>query len=100
MGISDKEICKYIVNNLNEERAEIVLDYLQASIIDSNNYMSKEAAMEHIISVVLYTPIGMDKEKGDKKKAEYANDIINNDIFPHCKTEAKKYSFWDIWHLV
>ena len=94
MGIiSDKEICKYIVNNLNQERSEIVQEYLKASIIDGSNYMTQEDAMTHIVSVVLYTPIGMDKEKGDRKKREYADDIINNDIFPHCRTERQKIFF-------
>ena len=94
MGITtDKDICKYIVNNLNEDRSDIVREFLKASIIDSNNYMSQEVAMEHIISVVLYTPIGMDKEKGDRKKREYAEDILNNDIFPHCKTKRQKIFF-------
>ena len=94
MGIiSDKEICKFIVNNLNQERSEIVQEYLKASIIDGSNYMTQEDAMTHIVSVVLYTPIGMDKEKGDRKKREYADDIINNDIFPHCRTERQKIFF-------
>ena len=36
--ISDKEICKYIVNNVNEDRSEIVQEYLKASIIDGNTH--------------------------------------------------------------
>ena len=64
-----------------------VQDYLKASIIDGN-FMTQEDAMTHIVNVVLYTPIGMDKEKGDRK-SEYAEDIINNDIFPHCRTLNK-----------
>ena len=43
---------------------------------------------EEEVSVVLYTPIGMDKQK-----REYAEDIINNDIFPHCKTKNQKIFF-------
>ena len=94
MGIStDKEICKYIVNNLNVDRSEIVQEFLKASIIDSNNHMSQEDCMNHIINLVLYTPIGMDKEKGDMKKREYAEDVLNNDIFPHCKTKVRKIYF-------
>ena len=36
--------------------------------------------MEYITSVVIYTPINMDKEQGNQKKRAYAEDIINNDI--------------------
>ena len=68
MGIiSDKEICKFIVNNLNEDALRLAKAF-ESVVIDGSAYMTQEDAMAHIISVVLYTPIGMDKEKGDRKK--------------------------------
>ena len=33
------------------------------------------------------------KKRAIEKKKEYAEDIINNDIFPHCKTERQKIFF-------
>jgi DNA-directed RNA polymerase II subunit RPB2 len=32
----------------------------------------------------------MDKDTGIKKKHDFALEVINNDIFPHCKTETQK----------
>ena len=41
----------------------------------------------------MYTPINMDKETGQKKKLEFAMDVLNNDLFPHCPTKKKKLFF-------
>ena len=91
--ISDKDICKYIVYNLDDTNNSKFLEFLTASVHDSNKYMTYEDAMEYITSIVIYTPINMDKEQGNMKKRAYAEDIINNDIFPHCKTNEQKIFF-------
>jgi len=90
--MSDKAICEYILLDIAAESSEQrqILDYLQASVIDSNKYMTKEDALRHITSAVAYTPINMDKEKGARKKQEFTNDVLNNDMFPHCKTLTQK----------
>jgi hypothetical protein len=41
----------------------------------------------------MYTPINMDKETGAKKKHEFALDILNNDLFPHCHKLVEKIYF-------
>ena len=58
--------------------------------------MSKESNGTYYSSVVLYTPIGLDKEKGDKKKQNMQKILLNNDIFPHCKTDTKRFIYLDI----
>ena len=90
--MSDKAICEYILLDIAAESSEQrqILDFLQASVIDSNKYMTKEDALRHITSAVAYTPINMDKEKGARKKQEFTNDVLNNDMFPHCKTLTQK----------
>ena len=35
----------------------------------------------------------MDKETGAKKKHDFAMDVLENDIFPHCKTKTQKLYF-------
>ena len=40
--ISDKEACEYILLNLESERHQVMLNNLQASIIEANKYMTKE----------------------------------------------------------
>lgn len=88
--MTDKEICKYIVLDLENAKCQEVLKFLQASIIDANKYMTQEDALKHITASVAYTPINMDKETGAIKKREFAQDALNNDLFPHCKTMAQK----------
>jgi DNA-directed RNA polymerase II subunit RPB2 len=88
--ITDKSICEYILLDINAERNKEMLKFLQASIIDSNKYMTQEDAIKYIISCITYTPNYLDKEKSAIKKREFALDAINNDLFPHCKSMKQK----------
>ena len=90
--ISDKDICSYILLNL-DGTTRISPDSLQASAIDANKYMTQEDAFNHITTYVAYTPINMDRETGLRKKREFATDVLNNDLFPHCKTKTQKIYF-------
>ena len=91
--ISDKKICNYI--HLNEhENVEKKLQYsLQASIIDANTILTQEEAMNYLINNVAFTPINMDKDKGAQKKREFTEDVLNNDLFPHCHNLTQKIYF-------
>ena len=88
--LSDKAICSYILLDIQTEQYTEILAFLQASIIDSNKYMTQEDALRHITSMVAYTPINMDKEMGQKKKREFAEEVLSKDLFPHCKTLTQK----------
>ena len=88
--ISDKDICKLITLDINHEKSKKILYALKGSIVDSNEYLTYDSAIRYIISNVIYTPLNVDKETGSKKKYEFALEVINNDIFPHCKTEEQK----------
>jgi DNA-directed RNA polymerase beta subunit/intein/homing endonuclease len=90
--LSDKAICEYILLQIPTQSPEqqLILEFLQASIIDANKYMTQEDALRHITAAVAYTPINMDKEKGARKKQEFTNDVLNNDLFPHCKSLTQK----------
>ena len=88
--ISDKEICELIMLNITKENMQKMLLSLKASIIEANKVLTQEAAIKYIVANVIYTPMNMDKETGSKKKHEFAIEVLNNDIFPHCKTEKQK----------
>jgi DNA-directed RNA polymerase II subunit RPB2 len=88
--ISDKEICEYILLNISLEKYKPMLDNLQASIIEANKYMTYDDAVKYITSHVSYTPINMDKETGAIKKHEFALEVLENDLFPHCQTLNQK----------
>ena len=93
--ISDKEICEKILLNIydQEENNKNMLSALQASIIESNKYLTQEDCIKYITSFAMYTPINMDKETGIKKKQEFTMDILNNDLFPHCQNTTQKIYF-------
>ena len=91
--ISDKEICEMIILNTENPKFKKVLNFLQASIIDSNQFMTKECALQYITNVVQYTPINMTVETGRQKKREFAVEILTNDLFPHCQLLSQKIYF-------
>jgi len=94
LGImSDKDICKHIVLDIEDESAKPILNSLQASIIDANTVMSQEDALKIITSNVMYTPMNMDKEAGAAKKRIFTQDVLNNDLFPHCHNAIQKIYF-------
>ena len=88
--ISDRAICEYILLNINDSKQSELLNALQASVIDANSYMTREEAFKYITSLVSYTPLNMDRETGLKKKQEFAHEVLNNDLFPHCTTKEQK----------
>jgi DNA-directed RNA polymerase II subunit RPB2 len=95
--LSDKEICEYIVYNINDAgsfpQTKMLLESLQASIIEANHIMTQEDAVKYMISQVIFTPINMDKETGATKKREFAMEVLHNDLFPHCNTDKQRIYF-------
>ena len=91
--ISDKDICDKILLNIDTEKNKLMLEALQASIIEANKYITQEECIRFITGFVMYTPINMDKETGVKKKHEFTLEILNNDLFPHCHNMAQKIYF-------
>ena len=88
--ISDRAICDRILLDSEDVLNIELLGLLQASVIDANKCINNEDAIQYITSYVAYTPMNMDREKGQIKKREFAIDILENDIFPHCKTKEQK----------
>ncbi len=89
--LSDKEICKKIVLDLENTQ---YLNQLNASIIEASSYTTEEQALKYIVSLVLFTPLNMDKETGQLKKRAFALEILKNDLFPHCHTKEEKIYFF------
>uniref|UniRef100_A0A6C0F222 DNA-directed RNA polymerase n=1 Tax=viral metagenome TaxID=1070528 RepID=A0A6C0F222_9ZZZZ len=90
--LSDKDICEKVVFDIQnrEGNNEAILTALRASVIDANTVLTHEDAMRQITSIVMFTPLNMDKETGARKKRDFAIEILNSDLFPHCKTQAQK----------
>uniref|UniRef100_A0A6C0KJ13 DNA-directed RNA polymerase n=1 Tax=viral metagenome TaxID=1070528 RepID=A0A6C0KJ13_9ZZZZ len=91
--LSDKTICSIILLDINDEKYKTMLQALKGTIIEVEKYGTQEEAFEYIVSQSMFTPINMDKESGRLKKKEFTNDVIHNDLFPHCKTKEQKIYF-------
>lgn len=89
---SDKDICQYILLDM-ENPDEAILTAIQASIVDANKILTYESALKAVTSLVNYTPVNMDKEKGALKKREFALEILSNDLFPHCRNSTERRFF-------
>lgn len=129
--LSDKEICEYVLLNVEDEKQEEMLEFLHASVVDANHILTQEDAIRHLMTMVSYVPMmtpqnsshfhsvgggmgggpnkgtgtgdmatgiqGMDEEKrkewaayGFRKKHEFTTELLNNDVFPHCRTAKQK----------
>ena len=88
--LSDREICEHILLNIEDSKQSEMLACLEASIIDGNKYPTQEDSLRHIVSMVAFTPINMDKETGAKKKREFALEVLGTDLLPHCRTLKQK----------
>ena len=93
--ISDKDICDKIILDIENEKYKEILLFLQASIVDAESYgvTNNDSAIDFIVANVMFTPINMTKENGALKKKEFAIDVLNNDLFPHCRTKEQKVYF-------
>ena len=92
--ISDKEICSFIMLKINEKENKKMLFALKASIIESQKYNTQEDSLQYIINQAMYTPINMSVEEGIAKKKEFTENVLSNDLFPHCKEKIQKIYFF------
>ena len=94
LGIStDKDIMNYILLDVDHASNHELSIFLQATIIDGNKYMTQEESRKHLISYLSYTQLTPDKEKNNKKKNAFLDDILVNDFLPHCRTVNEKLYF-------
>ena len=91
---TDKAICEKIVLNVDKgKEVKELLFALKASIVDSNKFINKEDALMYITNNAMYTPLNGDKESGNKKKRSFTIDVLETDLFPHCKKMDQKVYF-------
>jgi len=92
--ISDKDICKKIILDTDIEDNELLMRNIQGSIVESNSTLTQECAMKQIISNIMFTThAGIDKETSIQLKKNFAEEVLKNDLFPHCRTVTQKIYF-------
>lgn len=89
--ISDKEICEYILLNIDNKRYNEMFENLNASIIDANKYMTYDSAIKLFTSNVSYTStVKVSYDVAVMRKHNFALEVLQNDLFPHCQTTTQK----------
>ena len=90
---SDKDICEMITLNIKDDKMIKMIFSLKASIVEANKCLTKEESIDYIVNYAMFTPINMSKEDGERKKREFTVSVLENDLFPHCKTAIQKKYF-------
>jgi DNA-directed RNA polymerase II subunit RPB2 len=112
--ISDKEICEYILLNVEEKKHAEMLKYLEASIDDANIYIknissAQEDALKHIMTMVAFNnytsaastsnqnaSVKLPVNANEFENKKYFNENVLRDIHKFYKyfVESKQISFY------
>ena len=91
--ISDRDICKYIILDIGQKDMKKMLFSLKACIVEAQKYNTQEKALTYIVNQAMFTPINMTKEEGLAKQTEFTENVLKNDLYPHCNTKIQKIYF-------
>ena len=91
--LTDKSICERILLDIDCKHNKVLLEQLQGTIVDANEYKTSEDCIRYITNHIMYTPINLDPAVGSTKKTEFVNDILKKDLFPHCYNDTQKIYF-------
>ena len=87
---TDKEICEKIVLNTEEHKSQKILHYISGCIAKTNQIKTKDQALDSIARTITFNNSYYSQANLFDKKKDYINEIIENDLFPHCKTKDEK----------
>lgn len=91
--LTDKMIATFITLDMEETRKIEILKFLEASVVDAKDTMTETDAIHYIMSLSVFMPMNMTHEQGKKKKQEFTEDVLENDLYPHCVTKTRKKYF-------
>ena len=90
---SDEEICNYITLNTSHEANKKLMFNMKGSIVEASGILTQEEAFQFIVGQSMYTPFNTTPEEGKKKKEKFTQDVLDYDMFPHCRTKEQKLYF-------
>ena len=94
---SDKEILKYIVNDLSG-RNNRMMYLLQDTIEESSDIRTQSEAYDVLIRHVASFGTPKDIQLENNRKKGYVKDILEKDVLPHVEILLRaSYSIWVIW---
>ena len=88
--ISDRDICEKILLDCGSEELQRMLYSLKASIVDANECLTQDNAIKYITANVVYTYISNDRDNNNRRKQDFAMEVLANDIFPNAYNDIQK----------
>ena len=88
--ISDEDICRTILLDIESDHQIPMMRALRAAVVEAASVLTEEDAKTHITKHVQFTPINVDKERGNVMRRAYAMEALTTDMFPHCSTQKQK----------
>ena len=85
--VSDKDIMKYCVFDLEAPENAVVLENLKGSIEDSNNIMTRNDALDYMNKFLNISGFPKEIMQNKSKRINIILDILRNDFLPHVGPE-------------
>lgn len=91
--VSDKAICETVLLDIESDAHKPLMQSLQASIMDAKTHLSHEECFKLFSSQVMFSSANLDRETAARRRAEYAQELLMTDLFPHCQTKDQRILF-------
>lgn len=88
--ISDRDICETILLDIESSHRRPMLRILRSCVVEASAILTQEDAIEYAESRIHFTPMNVDKAKGDAMKRNYIMQALTTDMYPHCNTPREK----------
>ena len=97
--ISDKDIVRLIINDIDDTNNKTPLVLLKGSIIEAEKIKTQKEAIDYISEFVNYIGHPREITLTEKKKHEYVIRLLENDLLPNVGTSFKKKAFF-LGHMI
>ena len=84
---SDRQICQFILSDLTPTHPLLLA--LRGCAYEAAEVSSTEEAQEYLLRRATYAP-DPDTPNAEERRKKHLNDLILNDILPHCTTQRQK----------
>ena len=81
--VSDKDIVKFCVYDINNPNNTILINHLKGSVEESNNIISKVNALEYLSKFLNISGYPKEIMQNKSKRINIITDILKNDFLPH-----------------
>ena len=92
--ITDKDIIKHIVYDIDDESNKEIINWIQPSVFDGHIAMTKEDAIDYLIKGISILGQPKDIKLDKQKKISYLKTMIEKDFLPHMGPNFKDKAYY------